>query len=636
MAILSSPINYTSLQKNASVAVKGAVTAGKAIQNVSKIILNNRKVKRSSYATTKLLKDRRLENERRKIEEDALEAADIVVKKGGSEVLAQKDTSKGFLERIIGFIGYLSAGWLINNLPTWIAIGKEFVARLKKAGKIMSDFYYDTIGIFTAVSKVFKNLGQELLRLDFSDSTGGVKSAIDELNAEIENWTLNVEEALGLVTTPLTEGKVSGQSAPPLGTEVTTEGAYETTRTYESTGGEKIVDVGGKDYGDYIPGGIGSRGSSRVHGAGGERGHTGEDYAMPIGTPLTMIAKGTVVDVGLGYNGGYGNFVVIQLDTGEYVKLAHLDSVNVKKGDKVGAGSGSNGTAKVIGFSGKTGLGTGAHLHIDYAKSYDSATAFVSGTMNPASFINGGGLVRGGNVKSTGEVTSQTAPSGKPGAPGGTTTIPSGGTLSSSQLVALAKQVGMTQQVNVSGYSGPLDVLMAAVGMQESRGNTRSMRSDTQVYGLWQIRWPVHASNLKKLGITSPEQLYDPVLNAKAAKMIYESQGITAWSGFTDGNYKKFLPEAQKAAGTPAAAPSTTSTPPSAEIASSQQQQQIPGSITPDRKSQDILVSQPPSQQNIITPSGGGQSFEGQSSLSDFDMLNNYMKNKLLLDLAYL
>ena len=39
---------------------------------------------------------------------------------------------------------------------------------------------------------------------------------------------------------------------------------------------------------------------SRVHGAGGEMGHTGEDYAMPVGKPLTMIAKGTVVDVGMG------------------------------------------------------------------------------------------------------------------------------------------------------------------------------------------------------------------------------------------------------------------------------------------------------------------------------------------------
>ena len=47
------------------------------------------------------------------------------------------------------------------------------------------------------------------------------------------------------------------------------------------------------------------------------------------------------------------------------------------------------------------------------------------------------------------------------------------------------------------------------------------------------------------------------------------------------------------------------------------------------------MITQPQQQQNIITPaaSGGGAA---PSPISDFDLLNNFIKNKLLLDLAYL
>lgn len=117
------------------------------------------------------------------------------------------------------------------------------------------------------------------------------------------------------------------------------------------------------------------------------------------------------------------------------------------------------------------------------------------------------------------------------------------GQLTIEQLVGLAKGAGFSQSDAV---------LMAAVAMAESSGNSLSQRTDTDVHGLWQIRFPVHIDKLKKLGITSRDQLYDPAANAAAAKAVYDSQGISAWSAYTDGNYKKYLSSAQAAAGSPA------------------------------------------------------------------------------------
>ena len=313
---------------------------------------------------------------------------------------------------------------------------------------------------------------------------------------------------------------------------------------YSSQGGTRITDPGGQDYGDYGAGRMGSRGSSRVHGAGGEMGHTGEDYAMPVGKPLTMIAKGTVVDVGMGENGGYGNFVTIQLDNGMFVKMAHLDQVYVKKGQRVGAGSAGGGRAVVIGTSGNTGLSSGPHLHLDYAKSYDPGTAMVSQTSNPKSFIEGGGLVIGSNVKSSGQVSTTVTPAA---AEESTPQQSVGrGKLTPKQIADVARQAGIPEDKIPT---------MVAIAMAESGGDSEAHnpKYPDNSFGLWQINmldepgYQLGAERRQKYGLSSNEELKDPLTNAKAAFDILNSQGLGAWSVYTSGKYKDFLPDAQAA-----------------------------------------------------------------------------------------
>jgi len=414
---ISSPLK-SNIQKSPTTTVKKFET----------ILFNRTRVKKEIFQNKTILQNRRVENERRVQAEEELEAPNIAVKRGGAAQLIS-GSAKGFFERIIGFLGYLSAGWIINNLPRWISEGKEFIARTQQMGKILGNFIENTTNIFKDFTRLLVATLSNIISFDFLDTSGRVSSAFDDLTLSVDNWGTGFEDAIKLITTPLTEGIASGEDAPSTGTQNTDEGAYErtapysgsggSTTTYSSTGGEIIKDPGGTDYGFYSPGAMGSRGSASVHGTGGQKGHTGEDYAMPMRTPLTMIAPGTVVHAVKGdrYNGGYGEFVVVQLDDGRYVKLAHLDSINVKKGDKVGAGTGPNGTAKVIGHSGETGLRSGPHLHLDVAKSYDFNSYMVSGTTDPKSFIAGGGLVKGGKVTATGEVKQSNSPTSQPQQP---------------------------------------------------------------------------------------------------------------------------------------------------------------------------------------------------------------------------
>ena len=46
-----------------------------------------------------------------------------------------------------------------------------------------------------------------------------------------------------------------------------------------------------------------------------------------------------------------------------------------------------------------------------------------------------------------------------------------------------------------------------------------------------------------KLQLKDNDELFNPAVNVRAAKMIFDEQGYDAWSVYKTGAYKKFLPK---------------------------------------------------------------------------------------------
>ncbi len=82
------------------------------------------------------------------------------------------------------------------------------------------------------------------------------------------------------------------------------------------------------------------------------------DLAAPIGTPTYAAAAGRVIIARYGWNGGYGNYIVIQHPNGTKTLYAHHSKLLVKAGQKVKKG-------QQIGKVGSTGHSTGPHLHFE-------------------------------------------------------------------------------------------------------------------------------------------------------------------------------------------------------------------------------------------------------------------------------
>ena len=84
--------------------------------------------------------------------------------------------------------------------------------------------------------------------------------------------------------------------------------------------------------------------------------HTGLDIATSSGTPIKVMAEGTVTCAS--YQGSYGNLVKINHGNGVETWYGHTSKMYVKVGQKVNAGD-------VIASVGSTGNSTGPHLHLE-------------------------------------------------------------------------------------------------------------------------------------------------------------------------------------------------------------------------------------------------------------------------------
>ena len=92
----------------------------------------------------------------------------------------------------------------------------------------------------------------------------------------------------------------------------------------------------------------------------GLHGYNGVDLGgVPQGTPVVAAAAGNVIlSRQGGWNGGYGNYIVIQHDNGTQTLYSHLRNNIVEVGWRVAQG-------QVIGYLGATGRVTGPHLHFE-------------------------------------------------------------------------------------------------------------------------------------------------------------------------------------------------------------------------------------------------------------------------------
>ena len=178
-SLRKSSLSVDSIRKSVTSLGEGLA----AIGNKSKQLLKQTR-ETNQFKSRLIRKDgeyfkRRRENALRRQREDELEASTItgVTKRQGS--LSQKST-KGFLGRILDFVGILIIGWAIANLPRIIAAFQKLFGLIKRVVGVLGGFVEGMKNFLEGIGTGVDNFLSIFKRFNFREDDKKIKDSFEE------------------------------------------------------------------------------------------------------------------------------------------------------------------------------------------------------------------------------------------------------------------------------------------------------------------------------------------------------------------------------------------------------------------------------------------------------------------------
>ena len=188
-------IGIDSIRKSITSLSEGLVSIGR---NTSELLKETRK---SNQFKSKLISQdaeffkKRRENALRKQREDELEASTVtgVTKRQGS--LVQKST-KGFLGRILDFIGMLIIGWALLNLPKIIAAFKKLFGLITRVVGVFTGFIDGMRDFFESIGTGLDNFFSVFNKFNFFEDDKKIKDTFEETQSNIVKLNKDFAESI--------------------------------------------------------------------------------------------------------------------------------------------------------------------------------------------------------------------------------------------------------------------------------------------------------------------------------------------------------------------------------------------------------------------------------------------------------
>jgi murein DD-endopeptidase MepM/ murein hydrolase activator NlpD len=219
---ISSPISLGRTSQSASSLKFLSKETGKKTLGISKLLSRGIERKNNLWSSTKLFRNRRIGIEKRVALRDQFRLPLLIGRPTGPRTAALTDTSSSVADRLLGFIGYFSAGWILRNLPTWISIGEQFSSRIVSVGSILSNYGDETLRAMNGIKDVFQSALQNILVFDFTDSSFLVRSSLNDLKLELDALGQGLEDAFNVLFQPFKDVPGIGTLQPDDPTQTPT------------------------------------------------------------------------------------------------------------------------------------------------------------------------------------------------------------------------------------------------------------------------------------------------------------------------------------------------------------------------------------------------------------------------------
>ena len=608
-------INLEKISSSVITTNKKIGLTNRSIVKLSKSIQKNNVERNNLLKQKDEFAKRQVEVDKFREQEASLESAEISnIRPKQGKVLFQPGSGGGLFSKLLGFFGYIAAGWAIRNLPTWIGIGKEIIDRISGLKQNIATFYYNLYnpdgnppGLLQNFTNALGSTLKDAMSFNFGASKKEVELSIKSLEQNITNLGNSIKDSMNLLTKPLSPGT---GNVPALNTGVPDEGAYASG--YTSTVGGRVLATGAKaTYYDPALGGINASGAKTAQGLPATA--TGEGYQSNIFSAAAfpeMIAllPSEYTRPSKGFPGGKTlskpvNLIVTDSKTGKSAVIRVND---------VGPGVSGHAKNHMLDFS-------------VAAKNYFGAANISSGLeikLAPSDAQPGPLTANSSRIV--------TSPS------------PSGGTGPSVQIKGYSVENPSGQKVK--GYSG-----LTPHHDYQRTSDGREVRDFTIFKGNQYINAPVPSPVSGKVtwtGFTSGGGNWVEIMSSAGKVelghfnkiMVKAGQQITVGTivGLQGSTGRSSGPHVHLQASS-GVIRSYIDGLASGTIIGTAPSSQVPEAITPGRQPVDIFIPETPAmEQPMKMPYGesGGQA-SATIPINEYIVLNRFIKSKLLLDLAY-
>ena len=332
---LQSTINSLQGQQNDQIALKNALDEKNAI-TVKQILNLNEQIE---------LHTQLIEQKTKEVDE-AQKVADAQLEKYKVRVRAMEESGRyNYFEVLFG----------ASSIGEFLSLIDD-IGDIMRSDKELEDAYRQSVADLKAVKAEY-----EQAKAEMEDS----KTELETLKAQQEK---DIAEAASVIAS--LQGDISSNSSllsqlseqeKQLNADIQKK-VDELNKQQEANKGNNgsgsTVGTGNLVWPSYCTY-ITSRQGPRTHPITGEyRNHGGTDIGASYGSAIYAADSGTVVRSADGWNGGWGNYVIIDHGNGMQTLYAHMSSRAVSVGQTVSRG-------QTIGYVGSTGMSTGAHLHFE-------------------------------------------------------------------------------------------------------------------------------------------------------------------------------------------------------------------------------------------------------------------------------
>lgn len=195
----------------------------RSIADVEKSLSSRIKFRNSFFRELRLSKNKTKISKKRRERESELELRKPLQ---GAIPSVSKIISpgSGFFGGLLKALGIVLVGSLIKYVPTIIGYAKEFIARIGELKNILTSYYNSLLGAFESTSKLITSFLTNISKFDFFDSENRVKESFNDLQKEVENLGKTNDRLIDVFTKDLVKeidgvdyGTYSGEKIPPVG-----------------------------------------------------------------------------------------------------------------------------------------------------------------------------------------------------------------------------------------------------------------------------------------------------------------------------------------------------------------------------------------------------------------------------------